>query len=718
MDSKMSTPRRSVGRSDSFKSLNHTLNRSYQSIISSGNKVNQYDTLRERALARRVLYEDPAFPAHDTSLQIRYNSTSDFIEWKRPHEISKRPSFISKNPGTFDIIPGNYGDTWLVPAFSCLTLAPALIQKCIPEDQAFDEKYGGIFRFRFWRYAEWIEIVIDDRLPTYNGRILFTSSMDPNEFWVPLLEKAYAKMYGSYAAIQGSMVNWALQDLTGGIVDTFIFRDNLNLLQKIIDFSMARTTLIAATIAGQGVSQGSFSNGLVAGRAYSVTGYAEVPFQGSSAILVRLRNPWGTSKYTGPWNARSSLWDALSPGMKAKLGYGQLKDNEFWMPYADFARVFTNLELCHLPPEAWNLEPKLKHRLPWKSVEAHRQWRRGYNAGGGIHSQLMSCNNQFYLELKKSTGVVLSLMQKYRLFGEVREFVPCGCIVFEAPPGQTSRLGMGHFVQAKQITSTGVRAERENVRFLTLPAGSYVIVPVTGKVGVEGKFCLRILCDNRDIVVRELDDIDTANFSPQIDQKLDPETLYVLRKRFSMFCNRYEEVDGYGLRQILSFKPQSGASMILCCEPEKDEMHIKRLFLSPETSKAAVTIEDKDMNGRLNFEEFLSLVQKLSFWQSIFLKFSVGNGSVMDSYSLRNAFRIAGFSVSNKIMEALVLRFAAKDFIHLEGFMNSIIKLHVAHRITTSNKDRHSRAAQNLPAMSDEDHRKYLQELLRTSIYS
>ena len=88
-------------------------------------------------------------------------------------EISKRPSFISKNPGTFDIIPGNYGDTWLVPAFSCLTLAPALIQKCIPEDQAFDEKYGGIFRFRFWRYAEWIEIVIDDRLPTYNGKYLF-----------------------------------------------------------------------------------------------------------------------------------------------------------------------------------------------------------------------------------------------------------------------------------------------------------------------------------------------------------------------------------------------------------------------------------------------------------------------------------------------------------------------------------------------------------------
>ncbi|XP_053384119.1 calpain-A-like isoform X2 [Mercenaria mercenaria] len=716
MDSLMSTPRRSVGRSDSFKSLNQTLNRSYQSIISSNNKATSYETLRERALARRVLFEDPFFPAHDTSLQIRYKSSSDSIEWKRPHEISRRPKFISKNPGIFDIQSGSYGDTWLVPAFSCLTLAPSLIQKCIPDEQDFDEKYGGIFRFRFWRYAEWIEIVIDDRLPTYNGRILFTTSTDPNEFWVPLLEKAYAKFYGSYAAIQGSVVNWALQDLTGGITDTFIFRDNINLLQKIIDFSMARTTLIAATIAGQGVPHGSFPNGLVAGRAYTVTGYAEVPFQGGSAILVRLKYPWGPSKYTGPWNSRSSLWDSLSVDMKQKLGYGQLKDNEFWMSYSEFARVFTNLEMCHLPPEAWNIEPKLKHRLPWKSVEAHRQWRRGYNAGGGLHSQLMSCNNQFYIELKKSSGVVLSLMQKYRLFGEVREFVPCGCLIFEVPPGRTARLQMNNFLNSKQIASTGVRAERDNVRFFTLPAGSYVIVPVTGKVGVEGNFCLRIFSDNRDIVVRELDDPDTASFAP-VEKQLDPETLYVLRRRFNMYCNKYEEVDGYGLRQILSYKPQSGATQLLCCEPEKDEMHIKRLFLSPETCKAAVTIEDKDMNGRLNFEEFMSLVQKLSFWQSIFLKFSVGNGSVMDSYSLRNAFRITGFSVSNKILEALVLRFAAKDFINLEGFMNSIIKLHVAHKIVAL-IDRHAHASQSLPAMSDADHRKYLQELLRTSIYS
>jgi len=56
------------------------------------------------------------------------------------------------------------------------------------------------------------------------------------------------------------------------------------------------------------------------------------------------------------------------------------------MPYTEFARLFTNLEFCHLPPEAWNMEAKLKHRLPWRAVEAHRQWRKGFNAGGSLKS--------------------------------------------------------------------------------------------------------------------------------------------------------------------------------------------------------------------------------------------------------------------------------------------------------------------------------------------
>jgi hypothetical protein len=54
---------------------------------------------------------------------------------------------------------------------------------------------------RFWRHGFWVDVCIDDSLPCYQTydkdmnivtKIAFAGNRE-DEFWIPLMEKAYAK---------------------------------------------------------------------------------------------------------------------------------------------------------------------------------------------------------------------------------------------------------------------------------------------------------------------------------------------------------------------------------------------------------------------------------------------------------------------------------------------------------------------------------------------
>ena len=85
------------------------------------------------------------------------------------------------------------GDRWLVSCLGVLYLSKGLFYRVVPADQNFDKPYYGMFRFRLWWCGEWLEVLVDDRLPTINGKLAFLQAQNSNSFWPGLLEKAYAK---------------------------------------------------------------------------------------------------------------------------------------------------------------------------------------------------------------------------------------------------------------------------------------------------------------------------------------------------------------------------------------------------------------------------------------------------------------------------------------------------------------------------------------------
>ena len=74
---------------------------------------------------------------------------------------------------------------------------------------------AGIYLINFWINGQETPVIVDDFLPVKsNGRLAFASSRD-GEIWVSLLEKAWAKLHGTYARIEGGLPSFAYSHLLG-----------------------------------------------------------------------------------------------------------------------------------------------------------------------------------------------------------------------------------------------------------------------------------------------------------------------------------------------------------------------------------------------------------------------------------------------------------------------------------------------------------------------
>jgi calpain len=366
--------------------------------------------IRQQCLDNGELFTDPEFPPDDQTLF--FSKEPEFsVEWKRPSELTDDPKLFEGGASRFDINQGELGDCWLLAALANLTLNKKLLYRVIPLDQSFSDEYAGIFHFKFWQYGEWVDVVIDDYLPTRYGQLMFMHSDANNEFWTALLEKAYAKMHGSYESLKGGSTCEAMVDFTGGCTEMYNLKDDdcpknlFTIMKKAYD----RYSMMGCSMEPDpNVTEAKTDVGLVRGHAYSLTkvvkAQIETPQASGLIPLVRIRNPWGNeAEWNGAWSDRSAEWQFIPQEEKENLGLTFDEDGEFFMSWKDFSRYFDQVEICNLSPDS--LEDDVPSK--WEVASFNGSWVSGESAGGCRNFvESYASNPQFTFTLEVSSHII------------------------------------------------------------------------------------------------------------------------------------------------------------------------------------------------------------------------------------------------------------------------------------------------------------------------
>lgn len=122
-----------------------------------------------------------------------------------------------------------------------------------------------------------------------SGKILYMASgSTPNETWVPLIEKAYAKLHGNYAYLSGGFSMEAVEDLTGGVCNPLPLADILDVNRFWEELTQGKY-LYGCSLQGTDEQTTEMIHGLHTYHAYTVLRAAE--YNGKRFVLIR--NPWG-----------------------------------------------------------------------------------------------------------------------------------------------------------------------------------------------------------------------------------------------------------------------------------------------------------------------------------------------------------------------------------------------------------------------------------------
>ncbi|CAL8362004.1 unnamed protein product [Merluccius merluccius] len=595
------------------------------------------------------------------------------------------------------------GNCWLLAALSCLTMHPKLFVKVVPPGQSLSKSYAGIFHFRFWQYGEWVEVVVDDRLPVREGRLLFSYSHTRNEYWGALVEKAYAKLMGSYSSLKGGNISEGMEDFTGGIAYSMpVASRTPRVLWRALTAALTRRSLLSCFIQASSYREvGKVTgNGLIKGHAYAITRSNKVSQESGDTLLFRLRNPWGFVEYSGPWSDKCEDWKEVDNVERERINLKMEEDGEFWISADDFSKLFDTVELCSVNPDS--LEPSAPAPplstaaapSTWSITEHQGSWIQGSTAGGSRRYQRSFWKNpQFNLVLSeqdqpeeedsdedegeddedqpmtleekkvaekqkekgKKCTVLVEVLQKDRRKKNKVNFLYMAFHVYRLV-GMC--LDQSFFKSNKPVGRSGkYRAQRSVWRKLHLEPGHYVIVTSTYRPNIPGDFFLRTFSKTGNTLGTQ-DFVCSCSLLMVMSEPVSQVDRFTIEKVFDEMA---APDDRLGAREVMNLL---------------NTALVRDYHLPLDTCRQLIFGEETKGRCSLSREQAGVLLTNVRSLQSTFFKYDEDSSGTMSPFELSAALNEAGLQCDGKVVQLLTQRFGSGELhVPFQGFVACITRL-------------------------------------------
>ena len=291
------------------------------------------------------------------------------IVWLYPKEYTSAARFMKDGASANDVKQGALGDCWVIGALSVLATRDALLRGFnveIPADAEVTDELAhkmssgvypplfhiyrkkGIYVFKFFKHQKWKYVITDLRIPCYKSSRtpVFGTCKDDSELWIPLIEKAFAKLHGNYESLISGGSEDALTDMTGLAAERIKLRDRGGkfpskevessewLWDRLLREYKNKTMMGCSATGGteEEIVLNGVQTGVLNGHAYAILNIFELqlPETEEKTKLLRVRNPWGHTEWKGKWSDTS---DEISTHAEPLMGYlSSLEVEEQFVP--------------------------------------------------------------------------------------------------------------------------------------------------------------------------------------------------------------------------------------------------------------------------------------------------------------------------------------------------------------------------------------------------